>query len=258
MPELPDLEVISKNLNKLFAKKTVNKITIYREKKLNAPVDDFYKNINGKTLKSVKRNGKELLLNFSNDIQLGIHLMLNGEIHLLTEQNIKHQVFEILFEDLSGFAVTDYMAQAKPILNPVESKVPDALDKDFNFDYLKPVLAKSASANIKKILKDQEVVRGIGNAYADEILWAAKVAPRSKASKIPDEKIKDIIHSTKTVLADAIDQITKIAPDTISGEIRSFLKVHTANPKTPTDFTINRMDLNGSKTYFTDEQKVYE
>lgn len=258
MPELPDLEVISKNLNKLFSKKRVSKLSIFREKKTNAPVDDYQKNIEGQTLKLVKRNGKELLFIFNNSNQLGIHLMLNGEIHLLTEHNIKHKVFEILFEDSSGFAITDYMAQAKPILNPVESKVPDALSEDVNFDYLKPILAKSSRSNIKKVLKDQEIIRGIGNAYADEILWEAKVSPRSIASKIPDEKIYDLIHATKIILDDAISQITKISPEIISGEVRSFLKVHTSNAKTPTNFIINMVELNGSKTYFTDEQKLYE
>ncbi len=258
MPELPDLQVISKNLDKLFAKKTVSKITIFKEKKLNAPVDEFAKSIDGQTLKSIKRNGKELLLDFNSNVQLGIHLMLNGEIHLLEEQNVKHKVFEIQFQDSSGFSVTDYMAQAKPILNPIKSDVPDALDDDFNFDYFKPKLAKSPKSNIKKILKDQEIVRGIGNAYSDEILWNAKVSPLSIASKIPDEKIHDIVHSTKTVLEDAIEQIIKISPETISGEIRTFLKVHTSNKQTPTNHTINIVELNGTKAYFTDEQKRYE
>lgn len=258
MPELPDLEVISKNLDHLFADKKVSEINIYKDKKLNAPLEDFKRDIENQKLESVKRNGKELLMEFANKARLGIHLMLNGEIHLLNEQDVKHQVFEIVFDDSSGFSVTDYMAQAKPILNPVESKVPDALNKDFNLDYLKPILSKSSKSNIKKILTDQEIVRGIGNAYIDEILWDARISPLSIASKIPEESIKKIIKSTKAVLLDAIVEIRKIGPETISGEIRSFLKVHTANSKTPTGYTINVIQLNGKKTYFTDEQKLYE
>lgn len=258
MPELPDLQVISRNLNKKFANKKVVRLSIYKDKKLNAPVEKFTNIIEGQTVSEIKRNGKELLMIFENQSKLGIHLMLKGEIHLLSESNVKHKVFEIEFEDNSGFAVTDFMGQAKLILNAPNSNVPDAVSKEFDFEYFKPILRKATKSNIKKVLKDQEVVRGIGNAYIDEILWDCKISPLSNASKIPDEKIKDLISSTKKVLQEAIDEITKIDPNIISGEIRSFLKVHTSNPKTPTNFDIKFIELDNKKTYFTDEQALYE
>ncbi|SFN21307.1 formamidopyrimidine-DNA glycosylase [Chitinophaga sp. YR627] len=258
MPELPDLQVISKNLNKIFANKKVDKISIFKDKRLNASVEEFTSTIEHQKLLNIGRNGKELLLDFENGSRLGIHLMLKGELHLSSEANIKHKVFELIFEDHTGFAVTDFMGQAKPILNPVESDVPDAVSDDFNFKYFKPILAKAIKANIKKILKDQDIVRGIGNAYIDEILWDARISPLSIGSKIPDDWIEKIIHSTKSVLAEAVKQIENISPNIISGEERSFLKVHTSKPETPTGYKITVIELEAKKTYFTEEQILFQ
>lgn len=76
--------------------------------------------------------------------------------------------------------------------------------------------------NIKNLLLDQKVIRGIGNAYADEILWHARISPLSVCNKIPDEKIKAIAKSIKTVLHKAIKHICKSHPQIISGEVRDF------------------------------------
>lgn len=259
MPELPDLEVISANLGKRFNAKKLSKINIFKDKKLNAPSAEFEKKLESQNLNNVQRSGKELLLEFTNGNYLGIHLMLKGEIHLLEEDNVKGKVFELVFEDGSGFSVTDFMAQAKPILNPEKSEVPDALDLKFDFDYLKSKFAKANKANVKKILKDQEIVRGIGNAYIDEILWEAKISPLSIGSKIPDKSIKILVEATKNVLRNAIEQIKAQDPDIISGEIRSFLKIHTTTKdKSPTGAKINVIEIDSKKTYFTDEQELYE
>lgn len=268
MPELPDLSVISKNLNQSFANKRVKEFNIFKDKKLNSSISEFKSDIENQLLESVVRNGKELLLTFSNKKQLGIHLMLKGEIHLLSEPNIKHKVFELVFDTLQqgnlfgdndGFSITDTMAQAKPILNPPKSSIPDALDGAFNFDYLKSVLSNSKKSSIKKVLKNQDIVRGIGNAYIDEILWAAKVSPLSDGFKIPDEFIAKIVESTKEILKNAISEISTISPNLISGEIRSFLKIHNpAKNESPTGFLIKTIEIDTKKTYFTEEQILFE
>ena len=268
MPELPDLAVISKNLNERFAKKRLTAFNVFKDKKLNATVSEYKNDIENQLLESVERNGKELLLTFSNKKQLGIHLMLKGEIHLLSEPNIKHKVFELIFgispqENLfgnnDGFSVTDTMAQAKPILNPPTSSIPDALDDSFNYGYLKSILDSSKKISIKKTLKNQDIVRGIGNAYIDEILWEAKVSPLSDSSKVPDELIAKIVEVTKETLNSAINEILTINPNLISGEIRSFLKVH--NPtrtESPSGFPIKTIEIDGKKTYYTEEQLLFE
>jgi formamidopyrimidine-DNA glycosylase len=106
---------------------------------------------------------------------------------------------------------------------------------------------------------DQNMVRGIGNAYADEILWKAGIAPASVCNKIPDEKVKTLAKTIKQVLKDAKKQIVKINPNIISGEERSFLKIHNADKeKSPTGGKIISTKLNSRITYYTKEQKMYE
>lgn len=258
MPELPDIQVISENLDKIFRLKKLSKIIIYKDKKLNAPVEEFCIQLNNQILENVSRNGKELLLSFLNKTKLGIHLMLKGEIHLNSEINIKHKVFDLIFVDKTGFSVTDFMGQAKPILNPDMSNVPDALNNLFNFEYLKKIISKHKNETIKKILINQIIVRGIGNAYVDEILWESRVSPFSIGSKIPDNNLKDIISKTKKVLLESIQEIKSIKPGIISGEVRSFFKIHTPNKEfSPTGQKIMIIEIDKKKTFYTDEQVSY-
>lgn len=162
----------------------------------------------------------------------------------------------MLFEGGKGLALTDFQKAATPTLNPKANDTPDALEVDI--DYLKTRLAKTRSA-VKTVLMDQKVLRGIGNAYADEILWDAKLSPFSAANKIPEAKIKTLLKSIKDVLQNAEKEILKIQPDIISGEIRDFLNVHLPKQKqTTTGSVIHQKEIGGRKTYYTDEQELFE
>ncbi len=96
---------------------------------------------------------------------------------------------------------------------------------EMNTSFLKETLSAKKTV-IKTILLDQHIIRGIGNAYADEILWEAGISPFSVANKIPADKIKDLAAAIKKVLKDGEHQIKKEKPDIISGEVRDFLKIH--------------------------------
>ncbi len=120
------------------------------------------------------------------------------------------------------------------------------------------MLSEAKALNIKAFLMDQHIIRGIGNAYADEILWAAGLAPTSHSDKIPTDRIAILNDAIKSVLVDAEKQIKKADPHLISGEIRDFLKVHNSkNTHSPTGGKINVIQLNSRKTYYTDEQQEF-
>ena len=113
--------------------------------------------------------------------------------------------------------------------------------------------------NDQNFLIDQKMIRGIGNAYADEILWKTGLHPESICNKIPDDKIRTLAKDIKTVLKDAEKQILKIKPDSISGEERSFLKIHNSKKtKSPTGAKIQNKKLSSRITYFTNEQQLYK
>ncbi|WP_276374536.1 DNA-formamidopyrimidine glycosylase family protein [Chryseolinea sp. H1M3-3] len=229
MPELPDLQVFSKNLTKVFGGKELKKVAVPISKKLNVSVSRLKKSLEGEKLIAINRVGKELHFQFKNGNVLALHLMLHGKMYKFENENTqKNTIVEFLFSDYSGLALTDFQKAATPTLNPESKDAPDALSEDVNLLFLKNKLSRS-KASIKNVLLDQHIIRGIGNAYADEILWDAGISPFSIAKKIPESEIKGLLKSIKSVLKKAEKSITKTHPDIISGEIRDFMLIH--NPK---------------------------
>jgi len=177
MPELPDLQVFSRNLTKTFVGKTLKEISVHNSKKLNVPVPKLKEGVENQKLTSINRIGKELYFEFKNENVLSLHLMLRGKLYQFEGENSqKYTIIELLFTDNSGLAMTDFQGQATPTFNPDLRKTPDALSDELNYAYLKEQLGKS-KAVIKNLLLDQHTIRGIGNAYADEILWDAGISP---------------------------------------------------------------------------------
>jgi formamidopyrimidine-DNA glycosylase len=213
--------------------------------------------LEGQKLVTIYREGKELRFAFQKDI-LGIHLMLRGKLSWFESANTnKHTLAEFLFAGKQGLALTDYQANARITLNPAESKVPDALSKQVNEKFWKEQL--QSRATIKNLLLDQKVVRGIGNAYADEILWAARISPFSVSNKIPAPAIKALAKSVQSVLKKAEKKIRQADPAIIGGEIRDFLLIHNAKQtKSPSGAMIKKKMAASRPTYFTAEQKLYK
>ena len=259
MPELPDLEVFSKNLDKKLARKTLDHITITKAKNIVANETTFKKSFAGQKLSKVYREGKELRFEFKNGNILGLHLMLHGKLFLFEDENEeKHTLAELHFTDGTGLAITDFQKQVAVTVNPAASEAPDALSDDLNSAYLEEKLGATKSV-VKKVLLDQHIIRGIGNAYADEILWHARLSPFSVSNKIPAAKIKKLARSIYMVLNDAIEKIAKENPEIIAGEMRDFMAVHSSKlEKSPTGAEIKTDTAGGRKTYYTDEQELYE
>jgi formamidopyrimidine-DNA glycosylase len=257
MPELPDLQVFSHNLDKKLKGKKVKEVSARVTKKLNVPLKELKEHLEGQTVKKVYREGKQLYLLFSKGDILSLHLMLHGGLKLLEGENKeKHTILDLVFEGNKVLALTDWQNAATPTLNPEENKVPDALAKDITVAYMKEKL--QTKRNIKTILLDQKVIRGIGNAYADEILWEARISPFSAGNKLPDAAIKSLVCSIKKVLTDAAQEIRKTHPDIISGEVRDFLQIHNAKKKVSAGGAeIRQKEINARKTYYTDEQELY-
>jgi formamidopyrimidine-DNA glycosylase len=188
---------------------------------------------------------------------LGLHLMLHGQLALLMDNyEQKYLIIALVFDDGTGLALSDFQGAATPTLDPEDNDTPDALD--IKADYLQEKLSKTRTP-VKTVLMDQKIVRGIGNAYADEILWDARLSPFSASNKIPADKVKDLVKSIKKVLEDAEKQILKSHPDIITGEFRDFLEVHNARKKkTSTGASIHQKPVSSRKTYYTDEQELFE
>jgi len=256
MPELPDLQAFSRNLNKKLKGKTVVRLEVHA-RKAKTTQKAFREHIEGQKIAKVYREGKQLYIGFGNGTVLALHLMLHGALHLFEGKNTHpHTVLDMSFDDGSGFALTDWQGAATPALNPETPSAPDALSAGVDAAFLREKFKGRAS--VKNILLDQKVIRGIGNAYADEILYEARISPFSVASRIPPEKITALARAIRYVLAHAEKQILQSHPDIISGEVRDFLQVHHAKKThSPGGAAIKTRVNGGRKTYYTDEQEEY-
>ncbi len=257
MPEIPDLNIFKKNLSKQLAGKKLKRVTVIIDRRLKDPEKEIKKALEGQTLKSIERSGKELHFNFSNGHVLGLHLMLHGTMHWFEEENEnRFTIAELLFEDGTGLAITDWQKAVIIKLDPEPTKVPDALE--IKTDNLRTALVKK-SGPIKTVLTDGKTVGGIGNAYVDEILYEAKISPYSKSNKIPENKVTELVDAIRSVLTHAEHHIMKNFPDTISEKERDFLQVH--RPKqthTLAGEEILKAEINKRMTYFTKDQQLFE
>lgn len=258
MPELPDLQVFSINLTKLLAEKKVREVRVIKSKKLNVPQKKLKEALEGQSIKKVIRAGKELHFVFGNDNILALHLMLRGKLHYYKgTHEERFPVIELIFSDKSGLVMTDFQGQATPTLNPEKHDGIDALSKEVNYKFLRDILSGS-KASVKNLLLDQHIIRGIGNAYVDEILWKASISPFSISNKIPDGHVRALAKAIPYVLGKAEKEIIKHDPKIISGEIRDFLNIHNSKKKTsPGGKEIKVHESGSRKTYYTDEQQLF-
>ncbi|HEY4937036.1 MAG TPA: DNA-formamidopyrimidine glycosylase family protein [Puia sp.] len=256
MPELPDVAVFSKNLDKVFANKKLLKVKVINGTKLHDTAKALSDNLEGKILKRIYRSGKELRFEFADGTLVGLHLMLTGDIFLFEKKNDHHStIVELHFDGNKNMALTDRMRNANIKLNPVDKQGVDALELDFK--YLKNIFNRKTT--VKNILLDQDLIRGIGNGYSDEILWETRISPYSIASAIPDEKIKELVKVIPKILIEATNKINKAYPGKVNDEVKEFLKIHRkVNANSPTGRPIQIDTKASRKTYYTDEQVLYK
>jgi formamidopyrimidine-DNA glycosylase len=258
MPELPDLQAFSYNLDKQLAGKTLKQLNVINAKKLNVTHKELQDKLEGQKLDKIYREGKELYFKFSKGDILALHLMLHGKLFLFDKKHEnKYGIIELHFEDGTGLVLTDFQGIANPTLNPDEKDAPDALAKEGGIDYLTTKLQKTKT-NIKTVLLDQKIIRGIGNAYADEILWHAGISPFSISNKIPENKVKELVDSIHKVLKDAEKNILKASPDIISGEIRDFMHIHNSKKTHSPNGGAIIIKEGSRKTYYTGEQELFD
>jgi len=260
MPELPDLQVFAPNIFKKLTSKRLNAVEVFSPK-ITTPQSILAAELAGQTLHSITRYGKELFFDFGQNRVLSAHFMLNGRAAVTNHSDagsVRGKVLAMEFEN-ETLTLHDYGHIGTVIkYKPPQSRVPDAIGENFTPDYFFNMARKKAAANIKAFLLDQQVVKGIGNAYADEILYTAQVSPKSVTGRIPADVLVRLYTAIGTVLHSAIDSIRAIAPEIIAGEERSFLQVHTRNKKqTATGFAIKIETVAGKTTYFTDEQVMF-
>ena len=256
MPEIADLSVYKKHLKEMILNKKINHIEIMKDKRMKPNKESIVNNLVHSFIIDIKRHGKELYFYFDNGNIISIHLMLKGEFYYEEYIEQKDNVIKFEFEDKTTFWIKDSKGLTTIELNPLLPTVIDALE--ITQEQFLELVANNPKKNIKAFLIDQDLIRGIGNAYADEILYAANVSPKSIVGNIPNEIIIKIYQQMDEVIHQAIKIIPTISPNIIRGEIREFMKVHRKDiTKTEKKEDIIIEQIAGKKTYFTTSQIEY-
>lgn len=262
MPELPDLYVFAQNLRKQILNKSITNVMTFAANRISVSGLEFVDACIGAQLDAIAQDGKEIKFVLSNGNRFYVHLMLLGKL-TIDNENVNPMLFNkmtsIFFEDETILTISDEQSYAKIELNPQPKTAPDALSDDFSYIYFLSLVLRSPRKNIKALLLDQKNVRGIGNAYVDEILYNANISPKSKSGKIPQDQIEILYKQIGETLRWGIESIICNTPNIITGETRSFMKVHNKKLRqTQKGEQIIVEKVVSKKTYYTYGQVLYE
>jgi len=216
LPELPEVETVRKGLLQAVLNKKIKNVTI-RNPKLRylIPVDKLKQSVIGSSVIEIKRRAKYLLLNLDNNSTLIVHLGMSGKLLLIAqnEQLDKHDhvIFslsadELRYRDPRRFGMMDIIKNSD-IQNYKHFKHlgVEPLSDEFNFDYGLSKVGESQRP-IKNTIVDASFIVGIGNIYANEALFKAKIHPSRPTNRLKKTEWNNLISSIKQVLQDAIKQ----------------------------------------------------
>lgn len=264
MPELPEVETVRKSLLQRLQNKVITDIDIIYPKVFETNVLEVKKEIINKTIKNINRLGKYLIFDLD-DYKLISHLRMEGKYFIkeLNEPYHKHDLvvftinnsFSLRYNDTRKFGKMQFLKKEEESL-ALKKLGPEPFDKNLTVNYLR-IKLKNKSLPIKSILLDQTIISGIGNIYADEILFASGIDPLKKGKALNDKELITIIDNSIIVLNDAIKNggttiRSYSSLDGVAGKFQNNLCVHSKEkePCKKCNSIIKRIKVNGRSTYF--------
>lgn len=225
MPELPEVETVRVGLSKLIVGKTFAQAIHDTPKSFPNTPHDVERFLIGATVVAVTRRAKVLLIELSSKYSLIIHLKMTGQlvfqgqgvhfgaghpsdslINPLPDKSTRVTFSftdgsQLFFNDQRKFGWARLLPTAEvPQLDFFKRVGPEPLSDDFTWQIMRDRLRRRKNTNIKAALLDQTVVAGVGNIYADESLWGAKIHPMLIVRDLSDSKIKGLYKSLVAVL----------------------------------------------------------
>jgi len=216
MPELPELDVMQEVLTDTIGGRTIVAANSFHSGILKT-VDPGLDVLVGKSFHAISRRGKHLIYTVADDLHMVVHLMLAGRL-ILCRSNTKATKATgclIAFEDGRDLRIienaTIHRAQVHVVRDPADVEAianagVEPLSSDFTIEYLSEEVT-GRKRQLKKLLTDQTIIAGIGTAYADEILFAAKLSPIRYGTTLGEDEIHRLHESTQSVLRWATDEI---------------------------------------------------
>jgi formamidopyrimidine-DNA glycosylase len=226
MPELPEVEIVRQSLNKKIKQKKVEKVIIRnRNLRFKIPIN-FERFLKNHKIIKVERFSKYIIFCLSNNSYCLLHLGMSGTIHLVYDNKknsktntsfyssqklpkkhnhieIKLDDMKIVYNDPRRFGFFQPIKDFRSLRKRLNHLGPEPFQPKFNLKYICSYFKKKEK-NIKSFLLDQKFVSGIGNIYANEILFLSQINPFRKAKLIKKKECKKIIFFSKKVLLNAI------------------------------------------------------
>ena len=241
MPELPEVEGLALDLRSRLAGRAIARVDIVAINALKT-FDPPVSALAGSLVDDVTRHGKFLDVEASG-LHLVLHLARGGWVRWRDEvpalppkpSNKSPMAARVHLDDGSGLDVTEagtkkrlalYVVRDPLEVSGIASLGPDPLDASFTIDVLGDILQKAGRAQVKGVLRHQGTIAGIGNAYSDELLHAARMSPFKPASTITGDDLQTLYDAIRRVLGEAVERSRGLAAADLKGEKKSNLAVH--------------------------------
>ncbi len=260
MPELPSVEIFKRYFDSTSLNQEIESVEIKSPEILvDVSEADLEDKLLGQVFVESNRYGKYLFTHLFNDYFLILHFGMTGYLKYFKNEGSSHirllltfkNDYKLAFDDMRKFGKV-WLTKQPDIFLQDKNLGPDALEIDYQT--FKNLITRRKGL-IKPLLMNQNFIAGIGNLYADEILYQSNIHPLSKADKLDKEKLKEIYHKMRMVLNEAIEYQDK--PYSLPP---SFLLPH-RHPKgeCPQGGALEIMKIAGRTTYFCPEhQQLYK
>jgi len=241
VPELPEVEGLALDLRGRLEGRAIARVDIAAFSALKT-FDPPLTALQGAFVEGVTRHGKFLDIS-AGGLHLLLHLSRGGWVRWRDEvpalppkpSNKSPMAARVHLDDGSGLDITEagtkkrlalYVVRDPLDVPGVASLGPDPLDDAFTIEVLGDILQKAGRAQVKGVLRHQGTIAGIGNAYSDELLHAAKMSPFKPASSIVDDDLQTLYRAIRDVLGDAVARSRGMAMSDLKSEKKRSMAVH--------------------------------
>lgn len=241
MPELPEVEALARDLDGRLTDRAIVRVDIAAFSCLKT-FDPPVSALSGGLVDGVSRHGKFLDIDVSGT-HLVLHLARAGWIRWRDEvpqlparpSSRSPLAARIVLDNGAGLDITEagtrkslalYVVRDPADVEGIARLGPDPLDDAFTLDVLREILERAGRAQIKGVLRSQGTIAGIGNAYSDELLHAARLSPFKPANSLSDEELQTLYDAIRTVLSEAVERSSGLPASELKGEKKSHLAVH--------------------------------
>ena len=243
MPELPEVEALAQDLRRRLADRAIVRVDLVAINALKT-YDPPPSALHGTLVDDVVRHGKFLDLAASG-LHFVVHLSKAGWIRFKDSvppvpprpSTKSTLAARITLDDDSGLDITEagtrkglalYVVRSPTEVPGIERLGPDPLSEDFTLAAFEAILRAAGRSQVKGVLRSQSTIAGIGNAYSDELLHAARLSPFKPAVTIADSptELQTLYDAIRTVLADAVARSSGLAAAQLKGEKKSGMAVH--------------------------------